>query len=58
MVFKVADQSRENTSCLIQQAGNVVVHENAAIDDTVQHVFDGPSQLTHNQRTDHAAAAF
>ena len=56
--FKIFDQGRQVGGDIFQQAGNVIVHENAAVDHAVQHVFNGPSQFADNQCADHAATAF
>ena len=57
MVFKITHQCWENGGGFIQQAGYVVIHENAAVDHAVQHVFYRPGQLTYHHRTNHATAA-
>ncbi len=55
--FEIADQIRRDCNHILKQLTGVVAHENAAVDDPVQQVFNGPGHFAHRRSTHHAAAA-
>ena len=57
-LLEIVDQGRQAGSDILQKTGDVIVHEDAAVDNAVQHVFHGPGQFANNQRADHTATAF
>ena len=56
-VLEVGNQSRHGVGDILQQAGHVFGHEDAAVDNPVQHVLYRPGQLADHPGSDHAAAA-
>src|SRR5690554_4961053 len=56
-VLKIADQGGNGVGDILQQLSDVVIHEHAAVDDTVQQVLDRPGQFANNGSADHSSTA-